>query len=222
MPELCLGCALIALALTNALGAATGAPQDLNMLIDGLQRKYSRLQSLEADFVQVYYGVDGRTLRETGHLFLKRPGRARWEYTSPERKLFLSDGKTVFFYVYGDKTATRSSIKETSDPQIPFLFLLGRGDLRRDFSRIEVAGGDSAIAAGDQMLRLFPKRAPEDFKQLLVEVSPGTFEVRRMVIFERSGARMDFLLSNALENVVIPDNQFHFTPPPGVAIKQAQ
>jgi outer membrane lipoprotein carrier protein len=180
------------------------------------------MQSLEADFVQVYYEADGRTLREAGRLLLKRPGKARWEYTSPERKLFVSDGRIVFFYVYGDQTATRSSIKESADPQIPFLFLLGRGNLRRDFSRIEIAAGESAMGAGNQVLRLFPKRAPEQFKQLLVEVSPATFEVRRMVIFERSGARMDFLLSNLRENVIIPDSRFQFAPPPGVVVKRAQ
>jgi outer membrane lipoprotein carrier protein len=202
---------------------ATATPQspDLNLLIDGLQRKYSRMQGLEADFVQVYYGADGRIARESGHLLLKRPAKARWDYASPERKLFVSDGKNVFFYVYGEKSATRSSMKETADPQIPFLFLLGRGNLRRDFSKIEVAAGEPALVPGQLVLRLFPKRAPEEFKQLLVEVSPATFEVRRMVIFERSGARMDFLLSNLHENYVAPDNQFQFTPPAGVTIKRA-
>ena len=195
---------------------------DLNALIDGLQRKYSRMQGLQAGFVQIYYGADGRVLRESGQLTLKRPGKARWAYTSPERKLFVSDGKNVFFYVYGEKSATRSSIKEATDPQIPFLFLLGRGNLRRDFSRIEIAAGEPAIGAGNQVLRLFPKRAPEEFKQLLVEVAPGSFEVRRMVIFERSGARMDFLLTDLHENYVAPDAQFQFSPPPGVTTKAAE
>lgn len=195
---------------------------DLNSLIDGLQRKYSRMQGLDADFVQIYYGADGRVIREAGHLLLKRPSKARWEYASPERKLFVSDSKDVFFYVYGEKNATRSAIKEAADPQIPFLFLLGRGNLRRDFKRIEIATGELAIGAGNQVLRLFPKRAPEEFKQLLVEVSPASFEVRRMVIFERSGARMDFLLSNVRENLVVPDSQFQFTAPPGVTVKRAQ
>jgi len=195
---------------------------DLNSIIDGLQRKYSRMQGLEASFSQAYYGADGRTIHESGRLLLKRPGKARWEYESPERKLFVSDGKNVYFYVYGEKNATRSAIKETADPQIPFLFLLGRGNLRRDFSRIEIATNESALVAGDQVLRLFPKRAPEEFKELLVEVSPATFEVRRMVIFERSGARMDFLLSNVRENYIAPDSQFQFTPPAGVTIKRAE
>jgi len=180
------------------------------------------MQGLAADFVQVYFGPDGRVIRETGSLLLKRPAKARWEYASPERKLFISDGKNVFFYVYGEKNATRSPIKETTDPQIPFLFLLGRGNLRRDFSKIEIAQGESAISTGVLVLRLFPKRAPEEFKQLLVEVSTTSFEVRRMVIFERSGARMDFLLTNVRENFIAPDAQFQFAAPPGVTLRRAQ
>jgi outer membrane lipoprotein carrier protein len=220
-----LACAFIfvsSIAFVSAKPSAATQAADLNGLIDGLQRKYSRMQGLDADFVQIYYGADGRVVRESGRLLLKRPGKARWEYSAPERKVFMSDGKNVFFHVYGEKNATSSSIKETADPQIPFLFLLGRGNLRRDFARIEIAAGEPAMGAGNLVLRLFPKRAPDEFKQLLVEVSPASFEVRRMVIFERSGARMDFLLSNVRENYVAPDSQFQFTAPPGVIVKQAQ
>ena len=217
--------AFVLLLFAHLLATSSTAPAqapDLNALIDGLQQKYSRMQGLGADFIQVYAGADGRVIREAGHLLLKRPRKARWEYASPERKLFVSDGKKVFFFVYGEKNATASSIKETADPQIPFLFLLGRGNLRRDFSRIEIATGEPAMTAGNYVLRLFPKRAPEEFKQLLVEVSTASFEVRRMVIFERSGARMEFLLSNVRENFVAPDTQFQFLVPPGVTLKRAE
>src|SRR5262245_47973750 len=175
MPTVNVRTAIVVVTLFAASTSLASQGQDLNALIDGLQRKYSRMQGLEADFLQIYYGTDGRVIRESGHLLLKRPGKARWEYQSPERKLFISDGRNVFFYVSVEKNAHRSTVKETADPQIPFLFLLGRGNLRRDFSRIEIAAGESAVGGGNQVLRLFPKRAPEEFKQLLVEVSPATF-----------------------------------------------
>lgn len=204
--------------------AATRPRQEVNLpaLIDGLQNKYARMQGMAADFTQIYAGADGRTASESGHLVLKRPGKARWEYTQPERKLFVSDGKSIFFYVYGERQASQASVKESADPQIPFLFLLGRGNLRRDFSRIEVAAGERPATPGNVVLLLVPKRAPQEFKQLLVEVSPSTVAVHRMVIFERNGARMDFTLSNVRENFVAPENDFHFTPPPGVTIRKAQ
>ncbi|MBI3651324.1 MAG: outer membrane lipoprotein chaperone LolA [Acidobacteria bacterium] len=196
------------------------SPDELNAIIDGLQKKYSRMNGLAADFVQVYQGADGRTLRESGRVLLKRPGKARWEYASPERKIFVADGKNIFFYVYGERQASKASIKESADPQIPFLFLLGRGNLRRDFSRLELLNDERAVEAGNKILRLIPKKAPEEFRKLLVEVNPVTFQVKRLVIYERSGARMDFILHNTQENYVAADAEFRFTPPPGVTIKE--
>jgi outer membrane lipoprotein-sorting protein len=72
------------------------------------------------------------------------------------------------------------------------------------------------------VLKLVPKRAPEEFKELLVEVSLTSYEARRLVITERNGARMNFLLSNLRENYVAPDAEFQFTPPAGVTVKQAR
>src|SRR5262249_46525639 len=177
----------------NPLEAATSGPQisfvalvtpptDLNALIDGLQRKYSRMQGIAADFTQTYQGPDGRLLKENGHLLLKRPRKARWDYTNPERKVFISDDKEIYFYLYGEKEGSKAAIRESVDPQIPFLFLLGQGNLRRDFSRIEIPGDVQPVAPGDVVLKLVPRRAPEDFKELLAEVNPVSIEVRRLVI----------------------------------------
>jgi outer membrane lipoprotein carrier protein len=195
---------------------------DLTALIDGLQKKYSRMKGLAADFTQIYRGPDGRTLRESGRLTLKRPGKARWDYSSPEKKLFVSDGKNIFFHVEGERHATRAPVRQSVDPQIPFLFLLGRGNLRRDFSKIETVSSERPVSAGNVILRLFPRKAPDSFKQLLVEVSPYSYEVRRLVIFEQSGARIDFLLDNMRENNLAPDAWFSFTPPPGVSVVPAR
>jgi outer membrane lipoprotein carrier protein len=214
-----------AIAACLLLFPSTGRAQEqteLSALIDGLQKKYSRMKGIAADFVQVYRGPDGRTRREGGRLTLKRPGKARWDYSSPEKKLFVSDGKIIFFYVEGERHATRAPVRESVDPQIPFLFLLGRGNLRRDFSKIETVSTERPVSAGNVILRLFPRKAPDSFKQLLVEVSPSSFEVRRLVIFEQSGARIDFLLDNIRENFAAPDAQFSFTPPPGVSVVPAR
>jgi outer membrane lipoprotein carrier protein len=193
---------------------------ELTPLIEGLQKKYYHMKGLSADFVQVYQRPDGSTTKESGTVLLKRPRKAKWEYQSPERKLFVSDGKNVYFHVMGEPYASRISIKESGDPQIPFLFLLGAANLRNEFERIELLSKERSITPGNRVLRLVPKRAPEEFKRLLVEVNPTTFEVKRVVIFERNGGRMDFGLTNVRENYVASDAEFSFKPPTGVVIKE--
>lgn len=194
---------------------------ELNMLIDRLQKKYSRMQGLQADFVQIYIGPEGRVLRESGRLLLKRPRKARWDYQEPEKKVFVSDGSSVFFYVEGEQHATKSDVKESGDPQIPFLFLLSQGNLRRDFSRIEIASQEKPTSPDNIVLKLTPKRAPDAFKQIMAEIDPVSVEVRRLVVLEQNGSRMDFRLNNVREGVAIADAEFRFTPPPGVTIVKA-
>jgi len=214
-------CAIDPHRATRAANTSASTTNNLDALINGLQAKYSRMNGLAANFVQIYNGNDGRRRRESGSLLLKRPGKARWDYASPERKIFVSDGKNIFFYVYGERHATRAKVKESADPQIPFLFLLGRGNLRKDFKKIEIAAGESPSAPGNVVLMLVPKRAPEEFRQLLAEIDPQSFSVKRLVIFERNGSRMDFLLSNVRENHVAADGEFRFTPPQGVSVQEA-
>jgi len=194
-----------------------GAQSELDQLINALQAKYNKLSSLAADFTQVYTAPGQRERRESGRLLLKKPGKMRWDYTSPETKLFLSDGKWLYEYVPSEKYATRSSIKEAGDLRAPFAFLLGRGNLRRDFKRIEFAG-ESPIKAGNKALRLIPKQSQE-FKELLVEIEPNSLQISRLSIIEPNGARSDFLFTNVQENVSASAAQFMFKAPPGVEVR---
>lgn len=197
--------------------AATGhSPDELSLLIDGLQTKYRRLSTMSADFTQVYTAPGERTRRESGHLLLKKPGKMRWDYTSPEPKLFVSDGKVIYEYVPSERVATRTPVKETSDLRAPFMFLLGRGDLRRDFREIMWAH-EAPTRAGFRVLQLRPKRA-QDFKELMLEVEPTTLQLGRVSFVDSDGGRSDFVLSNVRENFAASDAQFRFQPPSGVQV----
>lgn len=196
---------------------AVGQATELDQLIDGLQAKYNKLASLSADFTQMYNSPAGQSRRESGRMLLKKPGKMRWDYTSPETKLFISDGKTLYEYVPAEKYASKSSIKDSGDMRAPFAFLLGRGNLRRDFKKIEFAK-EAPARAGNKVLRMVPKRAA-DFRELLVEIEPAGFQIARLTLIESGGSRSDFLFSNVRENVPVSDSQFVFKAPPGVEIK---
>src|SRR5262249_3366244 len=90
-------------------------PDDLNRIIDGMQSKYGALRSISADFSQHYLDQSGRAFHESGHVTIKRPNKMRWDYTEPEKKLFVSDGQKLYFYVPEDKQVTVTPIKEGSD-----------------------------------------------------------------------------------------------------------
>jgi outer membrane lipoprotein carrier protein len=210
---------LLAVLLFNALAvsAQSNNQSELIRLVNGLQAKYDKVSTLAADFTQVYNEPGKQERRESGRMLLKKPGRMRWDYTSPEEKLFICDGKWLYEYVSADNFATRSSMKEAGDMRAPFAFLLGRGNLRRDFQRIEFAA-ESPIKAGNKVIRLVPKREL-DFKELLVEIEPNSTQISRLSVINTNDARSDFIFSNARENVPAPAAEFIFKAPAGVEVR---
>src|SRR5207248_9615042 len=73
-------------------------------LAQSLQRKYDTIRDFSADFVHNYRsGALRKQLTEKGRVLIKKPGKMRWEYTSPEEKLFVSDGVKMYSYIPQDK-----------------------------------------------------------------------------------------------------------------------
>src|SRR2546421_2142820 len=102
-------------------------------LAQALQKKYDGIKDFSADFVHAYEGgVLHKQLTERGRLFIKKPGKMRWEYTSPEEKLFVSDGVKMYSYLPLDKQVIVSSIPREDEATTPTLFLAGKGNLTRD------------------------------------------------------------------------------------------
>jgi len=206
---------LLAFLFINAL--AVSAQIDLDRSINGLQSRYNKITSLSADFAQVHVDRGQREKRESGHLLLKKPGKMKWNYTSPEPKLFISDGKWLYEYASADNYATRSSVADSEDLRAPFAFLLGQGNLRQEFRRIEFAK-ESPVKAGNKVLRMLPKHL-QDFDELLIEFDPSSFQLERLSIIEPDRDRSDFIFSNIKENVPAPSAEFVFKTPPGVEVR---
>jgi outer membrane lipoprotein carrier protein len=142
----------------------------------------------------------------------------RWDYRQPEEKIFIVNDKTVYFYLPIEKEVTITELKESDDPRAPFVFLLGRRNLQKDFKSVEISAVESPIIAGNIVLELVPKRVSNTLKRLFVEIEPKAIRLSRIVLINASDGRSDFILSNFKENFVIEDSSFDFTPPEGVKV----
>lgn len=180
--------------------------------VAGLQRKYSGMRDLQMNFVQSYGWPGRRPRTESGRVFLRRPGFMRWEYREPEQKLFLSDGETIHFHLLDRKQVQKSRVGRSRDRRLPFLFLLGRGDLKRDFSRIEWAR-EKPFFAGNRVLAATPGKAAGPLAEVLMEYDPGRMQLQRVALIERGGARNDFIFTDIRENAGIGKGLFEFQPP---------
>jgi outer membrane lipoprotein carrier protein len=203
------------LAFFLALG---GSPQgnELNNLVDGVDKTFARMRDFSADFVQIFEDALNRKRQESGHLYLMKPRLMRWEYKNPEDKLFVSDGKTIYNYVPADRQVGKEPVSDAVDDRIPMMFLLGRSGLRNEFARFELLS-DKPFLPGDKVLRMYPRRKT-DFNEIVIEVDPVGYLIRRLVFTRVDGERSEFLFMNIVTNSGLKRSLFDFTPPAGVEV----
>ncbi len=189
--------------------------RDLQEVLRAVEQRYNKASTLEAQFEQRYL-AQGRPRRaESGTLSLRKPGRMRWQYTQPSGKLFICDGKWIWFYSPAENRAERAPLKEADDFRAPLAFLLGRLDFRRTFGDFELreSGADSVIIA-------LPKSDRLPYTRVEFQIAPDN-SIRRLLVRGVDGADMEFLFTGERLNVPVSDSAFRFTPPAGAEIVDA-
>jgi len=148
-------------------------------------------------------------------LWLKKPGKMRWEYRSPRDKLFLSDGKDAWFYVPGDKQARKTPVRKLEDLRSPLGFLLGKTKLEKELQVLGFAPDVAPLEPGNLVLRGVPRALGDRVSQVLLEIDPQK-QIVRIQVDEVDGSTTEYRFRNQKEGVAIDDRQFRFEPPPGV------
>jgi outer membrane lipoprotein carrier protein len=211
-------CFFLAFLLT-VLPSNQAAPQkDINAIVDGVQRYFAQMKDFSSDFVQVFEDSLNQRQQEAGHLYLMRSQKMRWEYRTPEEKYFVSDGKNVYFYVPAEKQVNKESVRDTFDDRMPLMFLLGRSNLRGEFTQFErLDPFRKPVVPGTAVIRMTPKRKT-DLSELIMEVDPANYQVRRLLLAHSDGSRSEFTFSNIRTNTGLRSSLFDFKVPPGVDV----
>jgi outer membrane lipoprotein carrier protein len=195
--------------------AAKDPAQDLAARI---QKFYETTKDLHARFEQTMETGVGKKRTATGELWLKKPGRMRWEYQKPERKLMVADGQSLWVYEPEDQQAFRQSLTSSSLPS-SVSFLWGQGRLADEFDvAIEKAPPAGVGGEGITVLKLVPKKATAQYRYLLFAVNDKTGMVVETVIFDQQGGTNDMKFRDIELNKNVGDDKFKFTPPVGTRI----
>jgi outer membrane lipoprotein carrier protein len=198
-----------ALFAAAAFSAAAASPEDVARSVEARLRQPS---GLRARFVQSYRsGMLGREVQERGILSLKRPGRMRWDYESPEKKTFVSDGSTFYFYVPADRQVIVREQKDATG--VAGLLLSGQGGLVEPFVPSVVPDAPAGLVR----LRLVPRKPDPEIEELQLDVDPA-FRVRAIEVLDPSGNRSRFEFDDLKENVGLKDDLFRFQVPRGVEV----
>jgi outer membrane lipoprotein carrier protein len=195
---------------------ASGVDARLSAVVDALQRRYASVRTIQGSFQQSYR-APGIEQSESGVFWMKKPGLMRWEYKTPEAKLFVADGRESYLYTPSERQVMVRRYSPSELHSTPLQFLLGQGDVMQSFTVTWETETRPKIQ-GTAAIRLTPKAAESDYAYLVLEVDEGNAEIRRILIRELTGNTSEFILTDLAANTRVDDRQFHFKVPRGVEI----
>lgn len=186
-------------------------------VVERVQKKYDGAADFRASFNQTLTNATfKRRSSSTGEVLLKKPGRMRWNYKTPETKTYVSDGDVLWLYEPEDRQAFKQELKGSQLPAA-LAFLTGKGKLADEFD-IALAKDPPVGTSRDYVLALSPRQPQAQVKSLLFVVDPDSFFVRETFIVDAQGNTNDILFTDVKINVRLPESTFHFTPPAGVRV----
>jgi len=210
-------------AFAQGLGSQDLASQDKDLaaVLRGMENRYNRLKTIRLRFEQIYRQGRQVIRRESGTLFLLKPGKMRWQYEEPEPKLFLADGRNLTLYVPSENRATQMAMKEADDLRTPFAFLLGRLKFDEEFETLETSSEFQPLESGNVVVRAVPKRLPERVAWIVFEVTPK-LQIRRLIFEEPGQIQTEFRFTDEEANPALAQALFYFQPVPGTELIQQQ
>jgi outer membrane lipoprotein carrier protein len=188
------------------LCAAAAFPATPEEAAANLEKTLRGLHSLQARFEQLYFSMSvTEPLREKGDLFLEKPDRMRWQYKSPQEKVFLYAGGILQVYLPEDNQLTRSRVPpEAYESDILGIFLGVKSF--RDLYTIEDTQFPTDTARVRQ-IKLTP-REEGDYSHILLEIDDKTWLLRRVIFFEWAGNKREFIFSQVRTNISLPSATF--------------
>ncbi|HEX6837308.1 MAG TPA: outer membrane lipoprotein carrier protein LolA, partial [Polyangia bacterium] len=155
---------LIVAALTAVAQAQEKKPESAATVVARVQKYYDATRDLRAKFEQQLESPSRAPSKATGVVWLKKPGKMRWDYATPDKNLIVSDGTTMWFYDVDDEQAYKQDLKGSTLPA-QVSFLLGEGKLEKEFdvslTKLDGLGPDEVA------LKMVPKVGTTAYRYLV-------------------------------------------------------
>lgn len=201
------------------------ALQEVRDIVKHIQSRYEKTKDLQADFVQKTR-IEGfeRPVTSSGKVYLKRPGRLRWDYLDPANERIYVANDDVKVYVPEHKQVLVGKLTQMAASKAPLELLQGAGKLEESFD-IRPAEGNERGTGGLRLIALFPKAKDHEStrnpQRIVIEVFPKTYFLRTVSLYEAGGNVSTFEFSDLRANVGLANETFEFVIPSDVEVIQA-
>jgi len=211
---------IIALAvLLYAIPGTTGAQMDT--VINGLQKRYEKITTYKVKFHQTLTSpVFKKVIREAdGVIYYAKPGKIRWEYKKPEKRLYLMDGEFFWDYDPSSKLVMKVPMNDALAGDVPHGFLFGAGNLKKDFKLKPLAKSDESQSK-TYSVSLVPK--DKDLRSVLSDlvlvISTEDYSVVGSSFTDAQGNVNEYTFSDIVINPELDPELFRFKIPHGAKV----
>ncbi len=187
---------LILLALPLALAAVGGMARAQQVSLSEISAYLNDLQTAQGEFTQ----INGDGTISTGTIYIKRPGRIRFEYNPPERSLVIAGGGSVAIF------DPRSNTGPDQYPlaQTPLSIILARNV---DLSRARMVTGHTSDGTTTTVTAQDPDHPEYGNIQLVFTANP--VELRQWIVTDEAAGQTTVILGDLTKGGQIGDNQFN-------------
>lgn len=208
-------CAVVLLALFSVNQQSFGADaKSADAIVDSLQKNYDATLDFVADFRQdTEVKTLNRSLKAGGKLSFKRPGKMLWRYDEPKGQFVLADGHYLYFFQPEQNQIIKSPLKNAFRTDIPLSFLLGIGNLKKDFNAALKTTDDTQY-----VLRLEPKGDSGGFSEILLGVGKISADILWISVRDASSNLTTIRFSGIRKGVGLKDTLFNLQIPNGVDV----
>jgi len=202
--------AFLAVSAQSASPKTAAPPGDAEAVLSSFDARSRTIRDFTARFTQTYRsGALGRALVETGTVKVKRPSRMLFEYVTPDRKLFIADGDTYYFYVPRDKQVM---VQNQRGDRRATARILAEGRLLEHFKCV----GEETDALGRKLV-LIPLEKDANVTRISV-VLDAQLRLLALEIQDAEGSTSRMVFDGFRENVGLKDSEFRFDVPKGVEV----
>jgi outer membrane lipoprotein carrier protein len=220
-------CGLLLLTPTLAAGDEDNekALKEVREVVKQLQTRYEKTKDLQADFTQKTT-IEGfeRPVTSSGKVYIKKPGRLRWNYLDPSVEDIYVNRDDVRVYVPEHKQVLVGKLTQMAASKAPLELLQGAAKLEESFD-IEPTPGKGRGVGGIRLLTLLPKSREGDagrsLQRIVLEVFPKTYFIRTITLYEVSGNVASFEFSSLQSNMGLGDSFFDLKLPADVEVVKA-
>ena len=212
----------LSLLITSLLLCAPAGAQDfadfgtVEEIVQAVEGVYGQVETMQADFTQLSRSAAlGDEQRQKGSVVVQRPRKMRWEFSSPAKKLFVTDGSTMWIWSPADNQVIVYKDFSGGASDVPGLL----SDLNKLNEMFEVQLVEEEGNSRSYTLDLQPRSTEAgNFKQLRISFTKRKLLVERVLITDQFDNVTDLSFSSVRLDAKGEDTAFTFEVPAGAEV----